>query len=204
MAVDDSCLDSPVGGGEELSAQFDESNADTVTVGFGKGATVSGELYTNAGDPVPGATLCVKMATLGIDQQASSAGIVKARKVRYFAHPKPSLRAKLAKLGNGERVRFSGQVPGPGNGGRVVIVQANVVGSKRWITFRRRRRASGAGSTRAITSPRQREGPSIGSGRWCRRRRAIHGSKARAAQSGCWCGRRPFSVSRRPDASGGK
>lgn len=164
--VDNSCTSSPVGGGEVLSAQFSESNSDTVTVGYGKVADVNGRLADNAGDPVPGATLCVKMQTLGVDARAATVGTVKtdangayayqvppgpnrdvvigyrhdaaqvARDVRYYAHAQPSLRVAPRKLKNGDRVRLSGQVPAPG-GGRVVVLQANVPGSKRWITFRK-------------------------------------------------------------------
>ena len=164
--VDNSCTASPVPGGEVLSAQFSESNSDTVTVGYGKGADVTGRLADNAGDPVPGAILCVKMQTLGIDPRAASVGTIKtdangsyayqvppgpdrdvvigyrhdtaqvARDVRYYAHAQPSLRVAPRRLENGDRVHLSGQVPAPG-GGRVVVLQANVSGAKRWITFRK-------------------------------------------------------------------
>ena len=123
ISVDDSCSESAVAGGDVLSAQFAQSNADTVTVGFGQSAAITGQLSTNAGDPVPGATLCVKMATLGIDSQAAPVGVVKtdangrysydvppgpnrevvigyrhdasqvARQVRYYAHVQPSLQS---------------------------------------------------------------------------------------------------------------
>jgi hypothetical protein len=167
VSVDDSCAESQVPGGDELSADFSQSNGETVTVGYGKGAIVAGELDTHAGDPVPGATLCVKVGTLGIDPELEPVGLVRtdaggrfsyqlpagpnrevligyrhdsdqvARRVRYYAHVKPTLVVKPRKLANGHRVRFDGQIPGPNGGGRVVIVQANVVGSKRWITFRK-------------------------------------------------------------------
>ncbi len=165
--VDNSCADSPVAGGELLSAQFTKSNNETLTVGFGKEAEVVGTLRTNAGDPVAGATLCVKMQTLEVDAQASPVGTVTtdangnysykvpagpnrdivigyrhdtsqiARDVRYYAHARPSLHSSSGHLHNGERVKFWGQLPGPHRRGRVVILQANVVGSKRWITFRK-------------------------------------------------------------------
>jgi hypothetical protein len=43
----------------------------------------------------------------------------------------------LRKLRNGERVHLSGSLPGPGAAHRVVVLQANVPGSHRWITFRK-------------------------------------------------------------------
>jgi hypothetical protein len=165
--TDNSCANSTVAGGELLSAQFTKSNNETLTVGFGKEAEVVGTLRTNAGDPVAGATLCVKMQTLEVDAQASPVGTVTtdgngnysykvpagpnrdvvigyrhdtsqvARDVRYYAHARPSLHSSSDHLHNGERVKFWGQLQGPHRFGRVVILQANVKGSKRWITFRK-------------------------------------------------------------------
>ena len=126
-----------------LSAQFARSNAEQVTVGYGKGAAVIGRLASNAGDPISGASLCVSTQTIGIDRRAASAGSVKtdangryrfevapgpnrevvigyrhdtaqvAREVRYYARVRPSLRVNHERVGNGERVRFTGRLPGP-------------------------------------------------------------------------------------------
>jgi hypothetical protein len=60
-----------------------------------------------------------------------------ARDVRYYAHARPSLHSSPEHLQNGDWVHFWGQLPGPGRRGRVVVLQANVLGSKRWITFRK-------------------------------------------------------------------
>jgi hypothetical protein len=165
--VDNSCTPSPVAGGELLSAQFARSEAETITVGYGKGAEVTGELHNNAGDEIPGATICIKSQTLGLQSRAEPVSAVKtdaqghfsyevspgpnreivvgyrhdaaqvARQVRFYAHARPSLHASPTKLENGSRVRLFGKVPGPAAARRVVVLQANVVGSKRWITFRR-------------------------------------------------------------------
>ncbi|HEY4779398.1 MAG TPA: hypothetical protein VIH47_07390 [Solirubrobacterales bacterium] len=165
--TDNSCANSTVTGGELLSAQFTKSNSETLTVGSGKEAEVVGTLRTNSGDPVAGATLCVKMQTLEVDAQASPVGTVTtdgngnysykvpagpnrdvvigyrhdtsqvARDVRYYAHARPSLKSSSDHLHNGEQVKFWGQLQGPHRFGRVVILQANVKGSKRWITFRK-------------------------------------------------------------------
>jgi hypothetical protein len=165
--VDNSCTESPVAGGEVLSAQFSGSRDDTVTVAYGKAAEVSGQLANNAGDPIPGATLCLKMQTAGIGPKPLPVATVTtdasghyayqvppgpnreivvgyrhdssqvARDVRYYAHAEPSLKVSESKVENGQRVRFRGQLPGPSNGSRVVVLQAGTVGSKRWITFRR-------------------------------------------------------------------
>lgn len=167
VEVDNSCVASSVPGGEVLSAQFSESNAETVTVNYGKGAEVSGQLANDAGDPIRGATICVKAQTLGVEPQAVPVATVKtdasgnfsytvspgpdreifvgyrhdanqvARAVRYYSHAGPTLRAKPRHLRDGQRVRFGGLVPGPDGGGRVIVLQANAPGSRQWITFRR-------------------------------------------------------------------
>jgi len=165
--VDNSCTESSASGGEALSARFSVSNSDAITVGYGKGAEVTGQLTDSAGHPVPGANLCVKMQTLGVEPNPSTVGVVKtdgngsytykvppgpdrivtigyrhdsfqvAREVRYYAHAGPSLKLAPHELTDHHRVRFWGQVPGPNNGGRVIVLQANVPGSRQWITFRR-------------------------------------------------------------------
>ncbi len=167
VEVDNSCAESPVAGGDQLSAQFDGTNADTITVGYGQSADVSGRLATNSGDPVSGATLCVKQQTLGVDPKPSSVGVVKtdasghysydvgagpnreivigyrhdanqvARDVRYFAHGKPTLHIAPRKVKNGHKIKIRGSVPGPSAGGRVVVLEASAPHSRRWFTFRK-------------------------------------------------------------------
>jgi hypothetical protein len=165
--VDNSCAESPVAGGEVLSAQFAGSHSDTMTVRYGKAAAIQGRLTTDAGDPVRGATLCVKSQTIAADHGLASVGSVLtdaeggyryelapgpnrevvigyrhdskqvARDVRYYAHVQPTLKLAPGLVHNGERVRLWGSLPGPRAGRRVVVLQANAPGSKRWITFRR-------------------------------------------------------------------
>jgi hypothetical protein len=167
IQVDNSCTESPVAGGEQLSAQFSHSNAETETVRFGKEAEIIGRLANNAGEPISGATLCIKMATIGTGSSLANVGTVQtdssgnyayavpagpsrevmigyrhdttqiARQVRYYAHTKPILHAGPKKLHNGEKVRLWGSLPEPKAGHRVVVLQAGVPGSRRWITFRK-------------------------------------------------------------------
>ena len=165
--VDNSCTPSAVAGGELLSAQFSESKSDTITVGYRQGAEVSGQLASKAGEPIVGATICVKATMLGVEPAQPSVATVTTdgaghysyklppgpdrsvllgyrndssqltREVLYYAHAGPSLHVKPSHLSNHHRVHFRGQLPGPNNSGRVVVLQANVLGSKEWITFRR-------------------------------------------------------------------
>ena len=54
-----------------------------------------------------------------------------------FRSGRPSLAASPGKLRNGRWVHFTGTLPGPNRRGRVIVLQANVKGSPRWITFRK-------------------------------------------------------------------
>jgi hypothetical protein len=167
VSVDNSCTESLVPGGELLSEQFASSNSETKTARYGHGAELVGRLADNAGDAIAGATLCVKLQTIGIEPSATPAGSVTtdsagnyayrltpgpnrnviigfrhdshqvAREARFYSHVEPTLELSAKKLRNGKRVRFLGHLPSPGEAGRVVILQANVKGSKRWITFRK-------------------------------------------------------------------
>lgn len=167
VSVDNSCTPSTVPGGELLSAEFTKSHESTYTAGFGEGAEISGRLATGAEDPVPGATLCVKVETLGVDERPATVATVTtdatgayryevpagpnrrfvlgyrndsrqvARDVRFYSRVRPSLKLAPPVLRNGARVRLWGKLPGPRPGKRVVVLQANAPGSERWITFRR-------------------------------------------------------------------
>jgi hypothetical protein len=167
VEVDDSCAEAEVGGGAALSAEFTRSHSDTVTVGYGRGALLRGLLSDQAGDPVAGARLCLKMRTEGIAAAPRAVGTVRtdaegrysyrvapgpnreivvgyrndasqlAREVRFYARAGPSLKLSPPRLRNGERVELWGRLPGPRPGRRVVVLQAGIPSSSRWITFRR-------------------------------------------------------------------
>jgi hypothetical protein len=167
VTVDNSCTESSVPGGQAISAQFSKSDAETITVGYGTDAEVSGTLHDAAGDPISGATICVKSQTLGVEPTAQPVGTAKtdaegrfdyavpagpdrelligyrhdsfqvAHSVRYYAHAAPSLAVTPSELRDGGQIELTGWLPQPAAAARVVIVQAKVVGSKRWITFRR-------------------------------------------------------------------
>jgi hypothetical protein len=48
-----------------------------------------------------------------------------------------SIRATPRKLRDGQLVELHGKLSGPRAAGRVVVLQANVRGSRRWVTFRK-------------------------------------------------------------------
>ena len=167
VKVDNSCPQSLVGGGEALTATFKRTARQRITVGFGHAAKLAGRLTDAGGQPLAGATVCVWARTLGggapkqllqalvTDSQGhysyllgpgpNRAVIVGYREdarqverhLRYLARAHPTLHASPAQLRNGGSVHFRGRLPGPGQSGRVVVLQANVLGSKRWITFRK-------------------------------------------------------------------
>jgi hypothetical protein len=167
IEVDNSCTPSAIDGGEVLSAQFAPSNAETITTGYGRGAEVTGRLATEADDPVAGATLCVKIGMIGTGRGAASVGAVTtdaegdyryrlapgpnrrvmigyrhdsrqvAREVRAYTRAEPTLRLSPTALHNGRRLHLFGRLPGPRAARRIVVLQANAPGSRRWITFRR-------------------------------------------------------------------
>ncbi len=167
VSIDNSCTESPVAGGEVLSAQFTRSHGEEVTVPYDHAAKVAGELTSNAGDAISGATICVEIKTLGNRQGLTPVATATtdsqghfiykvppgpnrrvllgyrhdtfqvARSVRYYAHAKPTVRIAPDEVNPGERVRISGRVPRPKAAGRVVVLQASALHSPRWYTFHR-------------------------------------------------------------------
>jgi hypothetical protein len=165
VTVDNSCTESPVVGGSQLSAQFASSQTNSVTVGFGKGEAVQGSLTSASGEPVAGATLCVKEEVANEEHPVSNEQTLKtdasgnyqyevaagpnrdlligyrhdaaqiADTLAYHAHARPTIAASARKLRNGQKVRFTGELPGPNNAERTVILQAGDGG--RWLTIRK-------------------------------------------------------------------
>lgn len=167
VRVDNSCVGSPAAGGELLNAAFARSHSDTITVGYNEGAKVVGQLTNNAGDPIAGAKICIKSRTLAPGRRARPLEAVEtdagghyayvvppgpnrefvvayrydasqiARSVRYYSPVRPSLHSSPRSLRGHRQLHLWGQLPGPRAARRVVVLQANVLGSKRWITFRK-------------------------------------------------------------------
>jgi hypothetical protein len=162
--VDNSCTDSKVPGGSSLSALFARSMSNTVGVKAGQGALLTGQLTNSSGDPIPGASLCMKEGVEG--QGLEGVGTVttnSAGRYRYGVAPGPNrrlqvgyrynrrqlerganffsrLRPKLKlfpkhKTRNGKRLRLYGSIPGPSSSDRVVIMQARYPHSSSWNTF---------------------------------------------------------------------
>jgi hypothetical protein len=136
-------------------------------VPFAHTAKVTGKLSNNAGDAISGATICVQMQTQGargaprqvttLTTDAHGHFSYKvppgpnrrvlvgyrhdtfqvARSVRYYAHAKATIAITPAAVGFGGEIRIRGSLPGRRAGGRVVVLQASALRSRRWFTFRR-------------------------------------------------------------------
>jgi hypothetical protein len=165
VEVDNSCTESAVAGGANLVAGFRPTGGETIRLRRGRGAEIKGTLTDAAGNPVSGATICVQsqtegaalvpVATVSTDPNGRfnygvspgpnrqiligyrHGSFELARTLKLSSSPRPTLRARPRKLHNGERVRLQGKLPGPSAAGRVVVLQAGVPGSRRWITFRK-------------------------------------------------------------------
>jgi hypothetical protein len=158
IKVDNSCEGSSVPGGADLTARFSRNDDGAITVRSHKSATVAGRLSDQSGDPVAGATLCVKEMTLAPGEALEGVGTVKTksngryrytvapgpsrdvqvgyryrrrqlqRDLRYYAKAVPSLKLSRSKVRNGHRIRLAGSVPGPRNDERIVVLQARYPG----------------------------------------------------------------------------
>ncbi len=60
-----------------------------------------------------------------------------ARSIRYYAHAKPTIHISPGRVGHGGGIRIRGKLPGAQGKGRVVVLQASALHSRRWFTFRR-------------------------------------------------------------------
>jgi hypothetical protein len=166
IEVNNSCTESPVAGGQVLSANL-LGAGEAVTVGYGEGAQVTGSLADQAGDPISGATICVEAQSAG--SEAPPAPIATAttgangeftydvspgpnrrllvgyrhdsfqvaKTLSVNSHTRPSMVLSAGRIRAGESVGIGGELPGPDAAGRVLVLQASALHGKRWLTFRR-------------------------------------------------------------------
>jgi hypothetical protein len=165
VSVNNSCTESPVIGGQVISAQFAGTHSEQITVPYDHPAKVTGELADTAGDTIVGATICVQMQTEGnrhglrpvaaVTTDANGRFTYKvppgpnrkvllgyrhdsfqvARAIRYYARAKPTINLSRGSVEHGGMIRIAGKVPGRRGGGRVVVLQASALHSARWFTF---------------------------------------------------------------------
>ncbi len=152
ITVDDSCTESAVPGGQDLSADFAGNHKETRTTAFGKGAEVAGELSDGAGDAISGATVCVLTQRQGSTAPPTPTGTATtdaqghfsyriqpgpdrrvllgyrhdsfqiARSVDVYTHTRPTIQISPGKVQNGDTIKISGKVPGGRLAARRVVV----------------------------------------------------------------------------------
>jgi hypothetical protein len=165
--VNNTCAESPVAGGEVISAQFARSHTEEVTVPVHRAAKITGELADTAGDAISGATICLEAQTQGSRRGLRAVGTARtdahghfsykvapgpnrellvgyrhdtfqvAKAVRYYAHVRPTLKIAPGRVGTGGEIRIHGELPGRRAGGRVLVLQASALHSRHWYTFLR-------------------------------------------------------------------
>jgi hypothetical protein len=167
VTVNNTCTESAVSGGQDLSANFAKTNSETVTVGFGQGAEVKGQLANNAGDPISGATICVEAQTEGVPGEPAPVATATTdasgqfayelppgpnrrvligyrhdafqvgHTINYAAHSQPTVQLRPGRVHEGDHVKITGVLPEPAAAGRVVVLQASALHGRRWLTFRK-------------------------------------------------------------------
>lgn len=167
ISIDDSCADSPVPGGEQIEANFAGAARPSLTVSYGHSVRLRGSLTNSTDEGIAGATVCLESRIKGSHQPLALATVATtdprghfifdlppapnrdilvgyrhdtfqvAKRLTLNTRARPSLEADRASLTNGERLKLRGILPQPKAKGRVVVLQANVRGSRRWITFRK-------------------------------------------------------------------
>lgn len=165
VTVDNSCSESTVAGGENLTAHFTRSHKDEVVLPFGRAGKVAGELTNNAGDAISGATVCVQTQTQGSRGGLKPVATATTdahghftykvapgpnrkvflgyrhdsfqigRSVHFFSRAKIRFEINRGRLGNRGEIKMRGRLPGPRAAGRVAILEAAALHSNRWYEF---------------------------------------------------------------------
>jgi hypothetical protein len=167
VEVNNTCTESSVAGGADLSAGFGDGGSDELTVKYGKGAKVEGGLTDQAGDPIPGATICLEsqssesvglpstVATATTDSSGNFAVKVEpganrqllvgyrhdsfqvAKKLSLGTRVRPTLKVDTHVIKGGRRLKITGKLPKPSPAGRVLVLQGASAHGHDWLTFRK-------------------------------------------------------------------
>jgi hypothetical protein len=178
VEVDNSCPESPVAGGTDLSARFARNRGQELKLAAGKRALIRGRLTSSSGAPIAGALICAKtrvkhrgnrfkFARAAVTDSAGGfavrlprgpsreviigyrVGPVEIdRRLLLLARPHPRLHVRPHRLLNGGRITMRGRIPGPFSRHRIVVLQGRNPGERRWITFEKAR-TDGSGKFRA-------------------------------------------------------
>jgi hypothetical protein len=167
IQVDNSCTESTVAGGADLSAGFGDSGTDSLTVGFGSATEIKGTLTNQAGSPISGATICLQSQPAGSTTEGQTVGTVKtdgngnfsmeikpganrqllvgyrhdsfqiAKKLNLATRARPSIRLDTHKVRGGKRIRISGKLPKPDPGEHILTLQGSSEHGHTWLTFKK-------------------------------------------------------------------
>ena len=167
VEVDNSCTESPVAGGQNLSADFQGGQGESITVPSEVPAEVTGDLTSASGTPISGATICVQaeVQESGGDPRTTATTTTDAggdfsyevppgpnrrlllgyrhdsfqvtKTLEFASRARPTIRLGRGRVHRGGRIAITGTVPGPHAAGRVVVLQASSLHGRRWLTFRR-------------------------------------------------------------------
>lgn len=162
FSVNNSCAESAVAGGADLSAKFARNHDEEVTVPYNHGANIVGGLMDASGNPVRGATICVEGQIMGVHRETVPIAVettdahghftyklkpgpnrrVKVgyrhdsfqvnRLLHFEAHSRPTISLSPSVLGAGGVVHITGKIPGPNAGSRSVAIEAGAPHSHRW------------------------------------------------------------------------
>jgi hypothetical protein len=162
LNVNNSCTESAVAGGADLTANFARSRKDEVTVPYNHGANIVGGLKDASGNPVPGATICVQGQVMGVHRETVPIAVETTdahghftyklkpgpnRRVKvgyrhdsfqvnqllhFEAHARPTISLSPSVLGAGGVVHITGKIPGPKAGSRSVAIEASAPHSRIW------------------------------------------------------------------------
>jgi hypothetical protein len=162
VSVNNSCTESAVAGGANLTATFARNHDEEVTVPYNHGANIVGSLADVSGNPVRGATICVEGQTIGVHRETVPIAVettdahghftyklkpgpnrrVKVgyrhdsfqvnRLLHFEAHARPTISLSPSLLDAGGVVHITGKIPGPNAGSRSVAIEAGAPHSHRW------------------------------------------------------------------------
>jgi hypothetical protein len=162
VSVNNSCAESAVAGGADLTAAFARNHDEEVTVPYNHGANIVGGLMDVGGNPVRGATICVEGQTMGVHRETVPIAVettdahghftyklkpgpnrrVKVgyrhdsfqvnRLLHFEAHARPTISLSPSLLDAGGVVHITGKIPGPNAGSRSVAIEAGAPHSHRW------------------------------------------------------------------------
>jgi hypothetical protein len=162
FSVNNSCAESAVAGGADLTAKFARNHDEEVTVPYNHGANIVGGLMDASGNPVSGATICVEGQIMGVHRETVPIAVettdahghftyklkpgpnrrVKVgyrhdsfqvnRLLHFEAHSRPTISLSPSVLGAGGVVHITGKIPGPNAGSRSVAIEAGAPHSHVW------------------------------------------------------------------------